>query len=268
VKLRGEKEGGRDRVLITGISGLVGRVLRWALADDYVVSGIDVRRIRGINSRVGNMAKMKTVRGAFDGVDLVIDLAADANPLTSWERVYNNNVPATVNALEASRLAGVKRVVFASSNHVTGMYEKDPPYSAIAAGNYDGLDPSSIPYITTDFAVRPDGPYGAGKAFGEAAARYYADEFGLSVICLRIGTVNEESRPRSPRHFATLLTHGDLVRLVRCSLQAPTELTFEIFYGVSNNTWRFWDIEDSREAIGYQPQDDAEAWRRGIMEGA
>lgn len=251
----------RERVLITGVSGLIGSILRNGLADDYELSGLDVRRIRGLKSHVGDMAKMKSVRRAFEGVDLVVDLAADASPLTSWERVCRNNVPATLNALEASRSAGVRRVVFASSNHVTGMYEREEPYSAIATGNYLGLDPSTIPRIGTGWPIRPDGPYAAGKAFGEAAARYYADEFGLSVICLRIGTVNQSSQPERERHFATLLTHDDLIRLVRCSFHASEDLKFAAFYGVSGNTWRFWDIEDAHEAIGYQPEDDAEVWR-------
>ena len=109
--------------------------------------------------------------------------------------------------------------------------------------------------------IRPDGPYGIGKAFGEAAGRYYSDVHGLSVICLRIGTLNRESRPTSVRHFATLLTHRDLVQLVRRCIDAPDDLRFAIFYGVSDNKWRFWDISNARDLIGYAPQDDAERWR-------
>ena len=149
------------------------------------------------------------------------------------------------------------RVIFASSNHATGMYEKDHPYSAIVAGRYEGLDPTTIPYITTRMPIRPDGPYGIGKAFGEASGRYYSDEHGLSVICIRIGTVNKEPLPTNERRRATLLSHRDLVQLVSRCIDAPDDLRFSIFYGVSANKWRFWDIADSRSAIGYEPQDDA-----------
>ena len=166
-----------------------------------------------------------------------------------------------MNALEAARLAGVRRVVFASSNHVTGMVERDEPYASILAGAYDGLDPSSLLRVGVDDPVRPDGPYGIGKALGEAAARYYAEEYGLSVICLRIGTVNQANRPTNARHFSTLLTHRDLVELVRCCLEAPESLRFAVFYGVSGNTWRIWDIENARETIGFEPRDNAESWR-------
>jgi len=95
----------------------------------------------------------------------------------------------------------------------------------------------------------------------EAAGRYYAEEHGLSVICLRIGTVNQQDRPRNPREYATLLTHRDLVQLVRRCFEAPLDLRFAGFYGVSRNTWRIWDIEDAGSALGFAPVDDAERFR-------
>ena len=190
----------------------------------------------------------------------MIDLAADSSATAGWDAVYGNNLSATFNALEASRRAGVRRVIFASSNHVTGMYERDHPYASIVAGRYEEVDRDATRFIGPYDPIRPDGLYAVGKAFGEAVARLYAEAHGLSVICLRIGTVNSADRPRSPRQFATLLTHADLVRLVRAAIEAPSDVRYAIVYGVSNNTWRFWDLESAR-AIGYVPLDDAEAWR-------
>jgi nucleoside-diphosphate-sugar epimerase len=250
-----------QRVLITGASGLIGGILRDALADRYELSGVDRRRGGGAESRVADMTKLRRVQPAFQGQDVVVDLAANPTVSSSWSEIYENNVPATANAYEAARRAGVKRVIYASSNHATGMYERDQPYAAIVAGEYEGLDPAKTPYVTSRDPVRPDGPYGVGKVLGEALGRYYADMFGLSVICLRIGTVNRENRPRNAREFSTLLTHADLVQLVDCCIRAPEEVRFAIYYGVSANTWRFWEIADAAEAIGYRPRDDAEAWR-------
>ena len=88
-----------------------------------------------------------------------------------------------------------------------------------------------------------------------ASARAY------DCTCVRIGTVNAADRPSRPRHFATLLTHADLVRLVRAAIEAPEDLRYGVFYGVSNNTWRFWDLDAARESLGYVPEDDAERWR-------
>jgi nucleoside-diphosphate-sugar epimerase len=249
------------KILITGAAGLLGRVLVDGLGERYAVSGIDRTGSRGGQLRRVDMANPKGLDSLFEGFDTVIDLAALPSEHTSWGDVWRNNLPATMNALEAAQRGRVRRYVFASSNHVTGMYERDPPYAAIAVGDYDGLDPRETPLIEPSWPLRPDGPYALGKALGEAAARYYSDAFSLSAICLRIGTVNRDNRPLTPRHFATLLSHADLLRLVQAAVTAPAELRFGIYYGVSRNTWRFWDISDARDEIGYDPQEDAERFR-------
>jgi nucleoside-diphosphate-sugar epimerase len=247
-------------VLITGAAGVVGGALRAGLAETHDVEGLD--RMRGSDAEwVVDMRKLRRVERAVERVDFVVDLAADSDIDASWESVLRNNVAATFNCLEAARRAGVKRVVFASSNHVVGLYERDEPYASVVAGQYAGLDPEQLPRLTSRAPIRPDSAYGVGKAFGEAAARFYAEEHGLSVLCLRIGTVTHADRPTHVRQFATLLTHRDLVQLVARCIEAPASVGFGIFYGVSHNTWRLWDIEEARAAIGYDPVDDAEQWR-------
>jgi uronate dehydrogenase len=141
------------------------------------------------------------------------------------------------------------------------MYERDHPYREIVDGNYQGLSPAAIPLLDSRSPIRPDGPYALGKAMGEAGARFYSDEFSISAICLRLGTVNEANRPVSSRHFATLLSHKDLVHLVDCAIRAPDDLRFGIYYGVSNNAWRLWDIVEASKAINYTPHDNAELYR-------
>jgi NAD+ dependent glucose-6-phosphate dehydrogenase len=249
------------KILITGAAGLLGRVLVGGLGERYAVSGIDRMGSRRGQMRRVDMSKQKGLDSLFDGFDTVIDLAALPSERTPWSEVWRNNLPATMNALDAARRGGVRRYVFASSNHVTGMYERAAPYAAISAGEYDGLDPRQTPLIEPSWPLRPDGPYAIGKALGEAAARYYSDAFGLSAICLRIGTVNRENTPTTPRQFATLLSHADLLRLVQAAVTAPADLQYGIYYGVSRNTWRFWDISDARDEIGYEPQEDAERFR-------
>lgn len=249
------------RVLITGAAGLAGSILWSGLEGRYSLVGLDRRRTGGRDIRRGHMTRLRSIEPAFRGVDAVIDLAADPDPQATWRRVWKNNVRATMNALEAAQRNGVQRYVFASSTHVTGMYEHDPPYSAIASGNYGGLDPASIPMIGATSPIRPDGPYAVGKVLGEAAARFHSDAYGISTICLRLGSIRPHDRPTRPRHFATLLSHADLVRLVECALEAPADLRFGVYYGVSANRWRFWDIADAEEALGYAPQDDAERFR-------
>jgi uronate dehydrogenase len=250
----------RPGVVITGAAGVIGRVLRAEFADDYSLRTVDQLPASGIDL-VANVRQPELMERAFRGAAAVVELAASSSAGTSWERVLKNNMVATVTTLEAARRTGVPRVVLASSNHVTGMHERDEPYASVIAGRYEGLEPELVPRIRADSPVRPDGFYAVGKCAAEAAGRYYAEEHGLSVICLRIGTVNREDRPRNPREFATLLTYRDLAQLVRRCLEAPPDLGFAIFYGVSRNTWRIWDIEDAASAIGYEPLDDAESFR-------
>jgi uronate dehydrogenase len=248
-------------VLITGAAGRIGTVLLDGLAGRYDLTALDAERVPGMRARRAKMTRLRAIQKAFNDAEVVIDLAARSLLDTPWKVVYRENMLATYNALEASRRAGVRRVIFASSNHVTGWFEREEPYASIVAGRYEGLDPAAIPLLTTKLPVRPNSYYAIGKVFGEGACRYYSDRHGLSVICLRIGTVNRQNRPTNSRQFATLLTHRDLLHLVEQCIQAPEDLRFATFYGVSDNTWRFWDIADSRYAIGYQPQDDAESWR-------
>ena len=251
------------KVLITGSAGLIGTMLISALSGKYRLSGLDVSRPGGkqsVPTTVADLSDLDAVLPAFNGIDSVVHLAANAPVTTPWHDVLKNNISTTHNVYEACRQQGVKRVVFASSNHAVGMFENNEPYKSIVAGNYDGLTPGAFPLIDHTVSVRPDSDYGVSKVFGEATGRYYSEEFGLEVACLRIGTVNRHNSPvQSVRHFATWLSHRDLAHLVDRCLEAP--LNFEIFYGVSRNKWRFWDIAHAGEIVGYAPQDDAEDWR-------
>jgi nucleoside-diphosphate-sugar epimerase len=141
-------------------------------------------------------------------------------------------------------------VVFASSNHVTGAYEGFPPR----------LHTQPHPTrITPQDPIRPDGNYGVSKAAGEAIARMYYELYGIESVCLRIGTVLRDDNPgRDPRHESTWLSHRDLVQLVRKSLLA--KIKFAIYYGVSNNRKRFWDISNAEQEIGYHPESDASSY--------
>ena len=251
----------KKKILITGSSGLVGSILAEGLKDDYDVSGLDVRPSNVIATTIADSSDTKGMKEAFDDVDIVIDLASNPSQYSPWEVIHENNILCTINALEFSQQCGVKRVIFASSNHATGMYELDLPYSDIVSGQYQGYDGNEIPRINTAMPIRPDGPYGIAKAFGEASGRYYSDKYGLSFLALRIGTVNVENKPTNLRQFSTLFTHQDLMRLVTSCIEAPSDLGFGIYYGVSDNSWRIWDTSNAKEDLSYLPLDKAESWR-------
>ncbi len=249
------------KVLITGVTGLIGGVVCSDLKGDYEISGLARRPMEGIRHFRGSIDNLEEILPAFEGQDAVVHLAADPSQDAPWASVLPNNLIGTYNAFEAARICGVKRIVFASSNHAAGMFERDHPYHHIVRGEYDKVEVWPVPQVTHK-EIRPDGYYGIGKAYGEAMGRYYSEEYGISVICMRIGTVNRWDSPaRSIRHFATWLSHRDQAQLVRKSLEAPEDLTYDIFYGVSANKWRFWDIEHPKQVIGYEPQDNAEEYR-------
>jgi nucleoside-diphosphate-sugar epimerase len=251
---------GKPGLVITGAGGTIGRMLNDGLAADYEIRSIDEVPRPGVDI-VADVRRVELLEPAYVGAAAVVDLAAAAAVSTPWASVRENNIAATVGVLETARRAGVGRVVFASSNHVTGLYERDEPYASVLAGRYDGLDPETLPRVRTDWPVRPDSFYGIGKIAGEAAGRYYSEEYGLSVICLRIGSVRVQDRPTDTREYSTFISQRDLVQLVRRCIEAPPDLRFAVFYGVSRNRWRIWDIEDASAALGYEPLDDAESFR-------
>ncbi|MBI4218742.1 MAG: NAD(P)-dependent oxidoreductase [Chloroflexi bacterium] len=252
------------RVLITGSSGLIGGVLVRHLGDRYQLSGLDrAKRPDGppIPTTIADVSDLAAIRPAFDGIEAVVHLAANPDMHQQWDSALTNGIVATYNVFEAARLARVRRVVYASSNHAVGMFELDEPYRRIRKGDYSGVDPSTLKRIDRYAPIRPDGYYGVSKAFGEALGAYYAENHGLEVACLRIGTVNRHDDPtHDVRHLATWCSHRDLAQLVdRCL--STLGLRFDIFYGVSANKWHFWDLEHARKVLGFQPQDNAEAWR-------
>lgn len=253
----------RKRILITGAAGRIALMVREALEPDHDVFGVDIRPSEAHpQDAVADMTNLDAIRPLFRERDVVIDFANNPAGNLSWEDAYHNNIHATFNSMRAAQEAGVTRYVYTSSNRITEEYQQDYPYSAICKGEYEGIDVATFPRITASMPVRPNGPYGIGKAAAEAAGRYFVDKHGMSVICLRLGTMGREGEgPRDQRQFATMLTPRDLKHLYQCAVSAPDDLRFGVFYGVSNNKWNFWDIEDARQRIGYTPQDNMETWR-------
>jgi nucleoside-diphosphate-sugar epimerase len=253
----------RKRILITGAAGRIALLAREALSPDYEVTGVDMRPSAAHpEDAVADMKDLDAIRPLFRDKDIVVDFANDPSGSLGWDDAYENNILSTFNQMRAAQEAGVSRYIYTSSNRATQGYEQDEPYASICRGDYGGIDLATFPRITASMPVRPNGPYGIGKAAAEAAGRYLSDNHGMSVICLRLGTMGREGEvPRDQRQFATTLTPRDVQELYRCAVAAPDDLRFGIFYGVSNNKWNFWDLEDAARRIAYKPQDNMEMWR-------
>ena len=251
-------------VVITGSSGRIGTIIRQALAGTYGLRGVDRVPTPGLpGALVASLTDLDAIRSAFKGADAVVHLAADPRhtPEIGWDTLMPDNVLASANVYEAARKSGVKRVVFFSSMHVCGMYENDPPWSRIAAGDYAGLDAQRVPLVTVDMPARPDGLYAVSKIFGETLGKYYAEAYGMEVVVVRLGTVGREDRPGSDaRSFVSWLSHRDLAHLTERATEAPG-VKYEIAFGASDNTWKIYDTLHAREALGYAPRDNAERFR-------
>ncbi len=238
------------RLLITGSEGLIGRLLVEAL-QDYDIVRLDRLKKKARNYVCADISEYEALErqlAPWGRVDCVVHLAADSSVDAGWESVLRHNIMGTHNIFDFARKRGAK-VVFASSNHVTGKYENDPP-----SPPWKNDSPA---VISADMTARPDSYYAVSKLLGEVLGRYFSEAYGISVICLRIGSVLENDNPETDDRFrSTWLSHGDLAQLVRLSLQA--DIPFGIYYGVSNNTRRFWDISDAERDLGYRPKDNAE----------
>jgi len=231
-----------DRLLLTGAAGGLGQVLRprlKRLCRVLRVSDIATMAAAGEGEEVvvAPLQDGAAVHALVAGVEAIVHLGG-VSVEGPFEPILQANIVGAWNLYEAARKHGTKRVVFASSNHVTGFYRQD-----------EVISPSD--------PMRPDGHYGLSKAFGENLSRFYFDRYGIETVCLRIGSSFPE--PKDRRMLATWLSYDDLERLVVASLTAPV-VGHSVVYGMSDNTTAWWD-NTSASHIGYRPQDSSEPFR-------
>jgi uronate dehydrogenase len=175
------------------------------------------------------------------GVDGIIHLGG--NPVEAdWEVIQASNIAGCYNLFEAARLEGVKRIVFASSNHAIGYYPRAQK-------------------IGHDVTPRPDTRYGMSKAFGESLGSLYAYKYGAEVMSIRIGHV--AVRPMDVRRLSIMVSPRDLCQLIRIGLET-VGIKHEIVYGVSDNPRSFWDNSNAVR-LGYRPQDSAEVYAAEVL---
>ena len=257
---------GKKRVLVTGAAGTIGSAVRKYLGERYELHALTLEPA-DFPSTVANIADLDAILPAFAGMDAVVHLAASAAVETAWEEILPNNLIGTYNVYEAARLAGVERVVFASSNHTIGWYEFESSPEVYRLDDPRAWDES--------VEARPDSLYGVSKVYGEALGRHYVDRYGLRVFCLRIGTVTADDDPRAPsvtakspallnlpvderlnRMRCTWLSQRDCCQLIERCLDVE-DLNWAVVYGISNNPRQFWSLERARKLLGYEPEDSA-----------
>jgi len=231
-----------ERLLLTGAAGALGKVLRTGLRP-YVralrLSDIAAMEPAGEGEEVVpcDLADKQAVDALVRGCDAIVHLGG-VSVERPFEEILEANIKGVFHVYEGARRHGVKRVVFASSNHVVGFHRQGEVLDA-------------------DCAKRPDGYYGLSKSYGEDLSRFYFDRYGIETACLRIGSSFPE--PKDRRMLVTWLSYRDLTELVRCCLAAPN-LGHTIVYGVSANRDKWWDNRKAAH-LGFQPRDSSEPFR-------
>jgi uronate dehydrogenase len=234
-----------QRLLLTGAAGGLGKMLR-----DPLKANCDTLRLSdridfgaagaGEEVVLADLADADAVHAMVAGVDAIVHMGG-ISVEGPFAPILQANIVGVYNLYEAARKHGTKRVVFASSNHVTGFYKQSET-------------------IVADRPPRPDGHYGVSKAFGEDISRMYFDRYGIETACVRIGSAFPE--PRDRRMLATWLSYDDLHRLITACLTTPV-LGHTIIFGMSDNAVTWWDNAQARH-VGYVPQDSADKYREAV----
>ncbi|MGF6853410.1 NAD-dependent epimerase/dehydratase family protein [Paraburkholderia sp. CI3] len=224
------------RLLLTGAAGNLGKQLRPALAQwADIVRVSDIAALGEVaaheEAAVVNLADEAAVHALLEGVDAVVHLGG-ISVEAPFEDLLEANIRGLYNVYSSAQKHGVKRIIYASSNHAVGFH-------------------SVTSVLDTEVPLRPDGMYGVTKCFGESLSRYYFDRFGLETVCLRIGSSFEQ--PKTARMLVTYLSYRDFIELVRCSL-FTNRVGHAIVYGVSNNRIS-WVDNTNAAFLGYRPQD-------------
>jgi uronate dehydrogenase len=233
------------RLLLTGAAGNLGRELRPRLKAYCETLRVSHRREigpagPGEEVMLAALEDKHAMLALLKDVDAVVHMGGVSTE-QPWAPILAGNIVGMVNLYEAARKNKVPRIVFASSNHVTGFYRQDE-------------------VITPQHPVRPDGFYGLSKAFGENLAQLYWDRHGIETVSLRIGSAFPE--PKDRRMLATWMSFDDTERLVVAALTAPV-VGHTVIYGMSDNRTTWWDNTSARH-VGYRPQDSSERFRAAV----
>ena len=230
------------KVLVTGAAGLVGGHLREFWGDRFELRLSDIKPVANLAAHEDfvemDITSFDDFLAACQGMDALVHLAADPSMEADfYETLLDLNIIGCYNGFEAARVAGCKRIVFASSINAILGHGKDKRL------------------VAWDAPVYPVNVYGATKCFGEALGRVYAHQHGLSCIMVRIGAAAwQQAGDQGTIRRQAGITARDQAQLFARCLEAPEDVVFKIVHGTSNHTMQWMDLEVSRE-LGYEPED-------------
>ncbi|WP_417790925.1 NAD-dependent epimerase/dehydratase family protein [Stutzerimonas xanthomarina] len=235
-----------NRLLLTGAAGGLGKVLRETLRPYARI--IRLSDIAPMDAPAGdheevvqcNLADKAAVHTLCEGVDVIVHFGG-VSVERPFEEVLDGNIRGVFHIYEAARKHSIKRVVFASSNHVIGFHKQTETIDASAPR-------------------RPDSYYGLSKSYGEDMASFYYDRYGIETVSIRIGSSFPE--PLNRRMMATYLSYRDLTSLIERSLFTPN-VRHTVVYGASANRDQWWDNHMAAH-LGFEPQDTSEVFREKV----
>lgn len=247
---------------ITGAEGYIGTVLRRGLSDTYTTSSFTLHPA-SFPSVAIDLSDPDKIKGAFNGLDTVIHLAADKRVEAPLESVEKNNIKATLNVFEECVRSGVRRLIFASSNHTQ--------HGNTMLTTPETLNPKKKVRMRLTDQPNPDSLYAGSKIYGEDIGRLYSERrHGLEFVGLRIGyTLPEDDAtadvgtPREDYLRAMFLSQRDCIQAFRRALEVDMSgMSFMLAYAISNNDRRVFDLEETKRVLGFIPADNAEDYFR------
>ena len=239
-------------VLVTGSSGRIGRAVVSELSRrGHPVRGFDRVATPGLSdARVGDITDRVAVDSAMEGVGCLIHLAATPDDADFLTELLPNNLTALYHVMESARLAGVRRIVLASSGQVNWWQQHEGPHP-----------------VRVGHPISPRSWYAATKMFLESIGYSFTVAHGISVIVARLGWC-----PRTPAQADEIegadwardvyFSPGDAGRFFACCVEASPTLRHALVNASSRpfHTCRI-DLTEARELLGFEPQ---ETWPDGI----
>ena len=242
------------KIGITGAEGTIGSVLRKGLSNKYKIISFTLQT-QDFESVQMDLSNNNEIKGKFEGLDALIHLAADPRPEASWESVKKNNLEATYNVYNEVKNAGVKKIIFASTNHTQ--------HGDTLLTTPETLDLKKNKILSLENNTNPDSLYAVSKLFGEDLGKYFSEQHKIKFIGLRIGWIVKGDDPTimcgtpSEDYLRSMyLSHRDCIQAFERALESSRD--FLIAYAISNNSTKVFDLKETSRTLNFYPEDDSE----------
>jgi len=231
----------RLKVLLTGPSGRIGPHLLQPFRERYDLVTFDLPG-QGADLE-GEVGDIDSLRRAMQGIEVIVHLAATSDEAPFLEELVPNNVIGVYNVLEAARLEGVRRVVFASS---------------VQAGGSVPREREGKELLELDILPRPGTLYGATKVLAETMGHFFHQKHGMEFIALRIGAFQPYDSDWLQKGIAEQiwLSPHDCAAIMVLAIERA-DVSYAVVNATSKTSREVLSLKGAREVLGFEPQDDS-----------